>query len=146
LKAGAFCTALFVSFIQQSVWRKFMDTSHEILQEAKAALIRIKEKESQWTGLKGWARAPGKIGILLFICALFVLSDVLDHASNSKSRLLWSIIFLLWLSLLLIRQQRKNKRLLKIIQNEAPELYQNLKDKDVLPSKPRKLPPVSIDI
>ena len=123
-----------------------MDASNEILQEAKIALTRIKEKEKQWTGLKGWAGAPGKIGILLFICALFVLPDVLDHASNPKSRLLWSVIFLLWLSLLLIGQQRKNERLLKIIQNEAPELHQKLKDKGVTPSKPRKLPPVSIDI
>jgi hypothetical protein len=108
-----------------------MDTSQEILQEAKATLTRIKEKESQWTGLKGWAGAPGKIGLLLFICALFVLSDVLDHASNPKSLHLWSIIFLLWLSLLLISQQRKNERLLKIIQNEAPELHQKLKDKGI---------------
>lgn len=120
-----------------------MDTSHEILQEAKATLIRIKEKESQWTGLKGWAGAPGAIGIVLFIYALYMLCLSPSRFIDSK---LWFILFLSFISLLLIRQQRKNKRLLKIIQNEAPELYQNLKDKDVLPSKPRKLPPVSIDI
>jgi steroid 5-alpha reductase family enzyme len=102
-----------------------------ILQEAKAARTQAEEEKKKWAKLKGWAGAPRRFGILLFVytlCTLFLFSR---HPNDLKSWFLWPAFFLSNLSLILIGQQRRNKMLLEIIQKEAPELHQKLKDKRI---------------
>jgi hypothetical protein len=107
---------------------KPMNTAHEVLQEIKTAADRTQEEQKRWAKLKGWANAPKRIGLVLFFFALYMLCPSPSHFNDSK---LWFILFLSFISLLLVGQQRRNKMLIEIIQQEAPGLHQKLKTKGI---------------
>jgi formate hydrogenlyase subunit 3/multisubunit Na+/H+ antiporter MnhD subunit len=107
-----------------------MEPPHEILQEAKSTLTRIKEEEKQWAELK--RLSPGR-GNAVYFCVFMLIVLCASMIRHSGSLItLYSIMLLVSVPLILIsRQKRRDKLFLAIIQKEAPELYLKLKDKGI---------------
>jgi hypothetical protein len=98
----------------------------------ETARVSADEEKKKWAKLKGLARAPGRVVIILFayaLCTFFLPPP--PHSSIFISSLLFPPPFLLGISVILVGLKRRNKILLEIIQKEAPELYQKLKDKGI---------------
>jgi hypothetical protein len=93
--------------------------------------VSAEEEKKKWAKLKGLARAPGRVVIILFAYALCTFFLPPPHSSIFTSALLFPPPFLLGISVILVGLKRRNKILLEIIQKEAPELYQKLKDKGI---------------
>lgn len=111
-----------------------MKTAPEVLQELEAARVRSAEEEKKWTRLKPLypSLSPGLIGIFMFGYALIELSFAISHYPSRPNA--WhpaEILSLVFISSILIRWQKRHQGLFALIQKEAPDFYQKLKDKGV---------------
>lgn len=111
-----------------------MKTAPEVLQELEAARVRSAEEEKKWTRLKPlYPRlSAGSIGIFMVCYALITLFfTIARHPSNPSTWHPDYVLGLVLISFILIRWQKRHQGLLALIQKEAPEFYQKLKDKGV---------------
>lgn len=114
-----------------------MKTAHEVLHDINVAHLRAEDEERKWTQLRRECQSPAVLGftwlavflVTFLICSLWLR----DHPADWKR-----LPFAFYLPVLimapgvLIAHKRKQKALVKIIESEAPELFQKLKIKGVV--------------
>jgi hypothetical protein len=107
-----------------------MDTSHEILQEAKVTLTGIEEEKSQWAELKRLSPYKGKAVYFIVFILTVLCASLIKHPGFLIPAV--AVIFLLSAPFSFIsKEQKREKLLLTIIKKEAPEFYQKLKDRGI---------------
>jgi hypothetical protein len=113
-----------------------MKTPHEVLQEVKVAGLRTLEEERKWAELKRQCQSPAVLGLTWFGILLFIsLIGALwlyGHPGDWKG-----LPFVPFATLLLmapgviVAYRRRQNALLRIIEIEAPRLFQKLKDEKI---------------
>lgn len=113
-----------------------MKTTDEVLLEVKVARLRTQEEEKKWAELKRQCQSPAVLiftwfGIFLFLSLIGGLW-LRSHPGDWKG-----LPFVPFATLLLMAPgvifayRRRQNALLKIIEIEAPQLFQKLKDEKI---------------
>jgi hypothetical protein len=114
-----------------------MKTAPQVLHNINVAHLRAEDEEKKWTHLRRECQSPAVLGltwlgiflVISLICSLWLKG----HPDDWKG--LPFAFFLPVLAMapgVIIAHQRKQKALLKIIESDAPQLFQKLKTKGVV--------------
>lgn len=113
-----------------------MKAAHQVLQDVKAAGLRTQEEERKWAELKRQCQSPAVLGFTWFGVVLFVsLIGALWLRSHPGD---WRGLPFVPLATLLILApgvfllyRKRHEAILKIIETEAPQLHQKLKNEKI---------------
>lgn len=113
-----------------------MKTAHEVLHEVKVTGLRTLEEERKWAELKRQCRSPAVLGFTWFGILLFMsLIGALwlrGHPGDWKG-----LPFVPFATLLLmapavfVLYRKRHEAMLRVIEAEAPQLFQKLKDEKI---------------
>jgi hypothetical protein len=115
---------------------KTMKTTHEVLHDMNVARLRSEDEERKWTQLRRECQSPAVLGFtwlgILLVTFLIGVLWLRNHPGDWKGLplALFSTV-LVTAPGVLLAYQRKQKVLLKIIESEAPQLFQKLKTKGI---------------
>jgi hypothetical protein len=113
-----------------------MKTAHEILQEENMARLSAQEEERRWIRLRRECQSPAILGftwlgVFLFMSLIAALWVVRAPGHWDRSLVGMFSPVLIMAPGVVLAYQRKQKALLKIIESEAPQLFQKLKTKGI---------------
>ena len=111
-----------------------MKTAHEILQEETIARLSSQEDERRWLRLRRECQSPAVLGFtwlgMFILMSLIGALFLVRHPGHWDSQLVGLFAPVLVMAPgVMVAYQRKQKALLKIIESEAPQLFQKLKTK-----------------
>ena len=113
-----------------------MKTAHEVLHDINVAELRAEDEERKWTQLRRECQSPAVLGFtwlgVFIIMSLIGSLWLRGHTGDWKGLPFAFLPVLVMVPGVIIAYQRKQKALLKIIESDAPQLFQKLKSKGVV--------------
>ena len=113
-----------------------MKTTHEVLHDVNAARLRSEDEERKWIQLRRECQSPAVLGFtwlgIFLVTSLISALWLRSHPGDWKG-----LPFALFAAVLvmapgvLVTYRRKQKALLRIIESEAPRLFQKVKTQGI---------------
>jgi hypothetical protein len=112
-----------------------MKNSHEVLYDLEISRLQNQDKEKKWTELRREYCSPAVLGFtwlgVLCFMSLIATLQLRNHPGDWEGLPMLFAPVVMMAPGVIVAFQRKLRALLKIIEAEAPQLFQKLKTKGI---------------